>query len=556
MNVKKRLLLGVILMLLISTLACGNTQKTTPTEAASQPVLSENELVIATTPEMLAMMQEIATAFNQNHEVQVRFEAYSSKEMIELALKDNPPFYALNPDSALWFNKLSYQYNQANPGGDESLPIAIPRISNVMRFAISPVVLGVFQTKLAEVASPFHWKDLATTNLKWVHPSTNYVSGMVAVLAQFYSVTGTSRGLDSDLVNDTATLEKVKQIEETVLWYGTDEFSMLEKVKTDGIATIDALVLQESAILQWNSQNSEKLAAVYPFEGAAWADHPLALVERYANDGDIPVKVRDAYAAFTATLLSQPVQELVISHGFRPTQPMPISLMSYEPFASNGNSGLVDINQPQTTLQIPNYNTLQVVENIWAYIKKPANIVLVVDVSGSMDADGKLEKVKQALLAFIDNMVGINDRLMIVIYSADLYQYGSLDRQLDSAYREELKNYITSLQPQSSTAMIDAAAYSYEQLYQFVLNQPQQNMSNIVVLMTDGMENASLKSMRQVENEILTQQQVRINVFAVAFGKDADFSLLQQFAEWTQGQLWQDSTIDILEIYAIISQYF
>jgi len=54
---------------------------------------------------------------------------------------------------------------------------------------------------------------------------------------------------------------------------------------------------------------------------------------------------------------------------------------------------------------------IQVIEDYRDYIKKPTNVILVVDTSGSMADKSKLPKVQAALVTFIGNITGKKDRL-------------------------------------------------------------------------------------------------------------------------------------------------
>ena len=162
------------------------------------------------------------------------------------------------------------------------------------------------------------------SNFHWNHPSTAYASGLLATLAEFYAGAGVNRGLTEDLATQTTTLDYVKKVEGTVRFYGEGESAILDRLKKDGTSLLDAFVAQEQIVLRWNSENpGQKLVAIYPVEGTLWADHPLALLERYTDYDHSPLTnaQRDTYYEFTRYLLGDEAQKQVLAGGYRPVRP-------------------------------------------------------------------------------------------------------------------------------------------------------------------------------------------------------------------------------------------
>jgi len=73
--------------------------------------------------------------------------------------------------------------------------------------------------------------------------------------------------------------------------------------------------------------------------------------------------------------------------------------------------------------------------------------------------------------------------------------------------------------------------------------------------MTDGRENASRTNLSSLERTI-SQGKVPVVIFSIAFGRDADTSIMKRLAEVTNGQFRQAETFDIEELYKLISTYF
>ena len=141
------------------------------------------------------------------------------------------------------------------------------------------------------------------------------------------------------------------------------------------------------------TQPGDRFVAIYPTEGSLWTDHPLALLELGAQPEDLPVtdNQRLTYAAFTDYLTGDEAQQRLLATGYRPAD-LSIPLDSAgSPFAVRTPS--VDWRQPQTTLQMPSPSVVDVVLDAWRYTKRPTNVYLVVDTSGSMDGR-KIERTR------------------------------------------------------------------------------------------------------------------------------------------------------------------
>ena len=566
MNTRFSRLLIILGILLVST-ACGfsftGSETPTPGPAATP---DPNALAIAASPEMSPLLGKLAEQFNNQQKgqsgfVPVKILTLSPADMVSTALQPDPVFQALNPDSSIWLSKLSNEWGLAfanETAGSDAFPISRQRYSLPQRFATSPVVIAMWE-KVAQAMGwpdqPIGWNTLQErasqdANFRWNHPSTAYASGLLSTLAEFYAGAGVNRGLTEDLAIQDTTLEYVKKVEGTVRFYGESESAILERLKKDGTNLLDAFVAQEQIVLRWNSENpGQRLVAVYPIEGTLWADYPLALLERYADFDPTPLSSaqRDTYYEFSKFLVDDSVQQQVLAGGYRPVN-LSIDLQSSgSPFKDNPS---VDALQPKTTLPVPPYPVIQVIEDYRAYIKKPTNVILVVDTSGSMADSSKLPRVQTALTAFMANIKGKNDRLGLIDFS-DRIKYNSGVQSFDASFKNTLDARVKSLRAEGNTAVIDSVLEAYNTLQE--LNDPL--AINAIVVMTDGKENASRTNITNLER-VLTQGKVPVVVFSIAFGKDADTGIMKRLAEVTNGQFRQAETFNIEELYKLISTYF
>jgi len=525
------------------------------------------ELTLAASPLMAPVLTELAATFNEqalqtadNERMTVQIVAVEPAKMVTEALA-RPNFQAISPDSSLWIDRLESRWQAQNRQEAEEgiVPVGQQRTSGQTRYAISPVVIVAWEAVARDLGWPdkavgwqtIQQKATADPDFKWNHASTNTASGLLATLAEFYAGAGLTRGLTEEIATAQSTLDYVQAVERTVRFYGEGEEVILQHLADEGRGFLDAFVAQERVVIEWNrKQPNEQLVAIYPAEGALWTDHPLALLELGAPSDDLAVTAnqRLTFQAFAEYLLDEAAQNSLLAAGYRPAD-LTIDLDSAQsPFA---NTVAVDWRQPQTTLQMPPPAVIEVVQNAWSYTKRPTNVYLVVDTSGSMTEGNKLARTQEALRAFVEQIKGQRDQIGLVDFASGLKGFTPL-RPLDDAVREDLLQQIDGLQADGGTALIDAVYDTTNDL----LATGDTEAINAVVVMTDGQENESNRSLNELQQLIRSYPEQRLVIFTVAFGDDADEELLNAIAEIGTGQMRRANETDIEELYRIISTYF
>ncbi|NOZ71647.1 MAG: VWA domain-containing protein [Chloroflexi bacterium] len=248
--------------------------------------------------------------------------------------------------------------------------------------------------------------------------------------------------------------------------------------------------------------------------------------------------------------LRQPEQQnFILAQGFRPADlSIPIDGPDSPLTPANG----VDPKQPQTTLQMPGPSVVRVVQNVWVYTKRPSNVYLVVDTSGSMSGE-KIRNVRTALQSFVNQIQGAEDRVGMVEFSGYVYNIIPLQKMTDE-HRQTLQDEIAILDAQGDTALLDAVRAAMVRLQR----ENDSERINAIVAMTDGLENASATTLRELTREIEQQNRsgARIVIFTIAYGDDADLDTLRTLAEASGGQMRIGNPDTIRELYRLLSQYF
>lgn len=502
-------------------------------------------LDLAYSPEKDALMQDILARFHKaNYKtpsglpMKINATKMDAADIVEAARAGK--FTAISPDSSLWLAQI-------DAGRERAL------VGESSRFAVTPIVIAMWNEVAQSLGYPqksIGWQDLlgkaqSDANFKWSHPSTSSASGLLATLAMFYAGAHKTRALSEEDVKNRATLDYVSALEKTVRYYGEGEQATIDQVLARGRSYLDAFVVSERLVIYFNSKSSTKLVAIYPAEGTLWQDHPLALLEQPGLTDD----QRLTFRRFRDFLLSPEIQKLILQSGYRPVD---LNLRLDDPASPLKTQNGVDPAQPQTTLQMPSAAILEKAQASWYLAKRPANIYLVADTSGSMGEQDKLTQAIDALSTFLDQVQGERDRVGLVPFASRVYN--AIPPQDIGAQRAMLKSQVRAFKANGQTALLDAVAYAYDDLQK----RGDRERINAIVVMTDGIENASSIKLNTLTDKIKrgNASGVPVVVFCIGYGNDADWKVLNALADATGGFARRADPETIRKLYKILSTYF
>jgi Ca-activated chloride channel family protein len=394
-------------------------------------------------------------------------------------------------------------------------------------------------------------------------------SGLSALVAQAYAANGKTEGLSvEDLAKDT-TDEFARQIESAVLHYGDTTLTFLNNwyradQRGNPYQYASAVAVEEKSVIDYNTGNPDgvlqegeeprkpkvPLVAIYPDEGTLYSDNPLYVLDADWVDED------EAAAAklFVSFVQQRDNQQKILKYGFRPGNP-DVALGS--PIdESNG----VDPNEPQTLLEVPGPEVLTQLLDDWQDQRKPARVLLLVDVSGSMSdvadtdtGDTKLDLAKQATITALDQF-NDDDEVGLWVFSTDLGTKDDPEGQYVELVptgrigdiKESLKTKVRDLVPTNGTPLYRATQLAYEE--QLAKYDPAR--INAVVLLTDGVnDDGEPDDDRDQLTDLLSKlsdraegdQTQAVRVFPISYGENADLPTLRRIAESSQAALY-DST--------------
>ena len=432
---------------------------------------------------------------------------------------------------------------------------------------LSPVVIAMWRSMAEALGWPdqaLGWSDIAQMaispegwsaygfpewgSFKFGHTHPGYSnSGVVAIIAQTYAGAGKQRGLTVQDLKDPKVADFMAKVQASIIHYGTSTGFFGERMFERGPSYLSAAVLYENLVV---AQESKRLAgessqlpvvAIYPKEGTFWSNHPYILL----NAPWVTADQKEAATEFENFLLAREQQLKALEFGFRPADPtIPLSAPLD---ALHG----VDPSQPKTILEIPTAEVIAGIQDLWQQNKKPVDLVVVMDISGSMSGE-KISAARTSLIQFIERL-DERDRLQVILFNQDVISLTPLTEV--GPKRQEITQRISGVIEEGNTSLYDATIQAYSELQ---ANGDPSHIRAIVVL-SDGQDTESVNSLGQVLQSIgqsVEEGGNAIKLFTIAFGEDADTEILKQIAEITGGKQYNSDPQNIRKIYDEIATFF
>lgn len=452
-------------------------------------------------------------------------------------------------------------------------------------FMNTPLVIAMprpMAEALGWPGTPIGWDDiltLSTSSEGWAaygHPewgpfrlgktNPNFsTSGLSALIAQNYAATGKTRDLTVEDLDQPTTVRTNVAVESAVVHYGDTTLTFLNnwyRADQEGTALtyVSAVAVEEKSVIDYNLGNPDgqldpgeeprppriPLVALYPEEGTLYSDNPL-----FVLDADwVDPEEEEAARVFGEFVLRPENQQRALEFNFRPANPEVAIGTPITP--DNG----VDPDQPQTLLQVPSPPVMVALLDRWSEQRKPARVLLVMDVSGSMKdpADGgretKLDLAKTAAIDSLDDFKD-DDEVGLTVFSTGLGEGGDISIDLvpigpmsDNA--DELRRQIEGLIPTNGTPLYEITSQSFQAMYDTY--DPER--INAVVLLTDGKnddgdvadDSAQLdQTLALLRDRSQGELGRPVRVFTIGYGADADLSVLRQIAEATNAASYNAS---------------
>jgi len=200
----------------------------------------------------------------------------------------------------------------------------------------------------------------------------------------------------------------------------------------------------------------------------------------------------------------------------------------------------------------PNYHLLRI--GIKSRVVEPderpaANMVFVVDISGSMDRQDRLEQVKRCLRLLAENLRS-QDRVGLVVYGSNGRVISELTRNHDA-----ILNAISELRPGGSTNANEGLTLAYD----LARENYDSERINRIILCSDGVANVGLTDADSILEQVKQDALDGITLTALGFGMgNYNDVLMEKLANHGDGcyyyidsdeeadRLFEDGAVDLL----------
>lgn len=466
-------------------------------------------------------LEPLVQGFCKRQHVKCQIDYKGSLDIGLMLAGDTPPEVdAVWPASSLWVELYDTRR----------------RVKDLKSIDSTPVILGVRASKARElgwVGKPVRMDDILKAvqagKLSFLMTSaTQSNSGAAAYLAMLAAAFGDGSRLDPAALDDNAARAKVKTLLKGVArssgssgWLKDLYLETAQAGKPyDAMWNYEAVLKETNDALRQNG--GELLYAVYPAEGAAYADAPLGYVERGQDK-----KTRAFFDALQAYLLSAEAQARIAADGRR-TAPGMAAPARPEPDWNFDPSRVV----PSVALPEPAVisRALTLYQEV---LRRPSLTALCLDFSGSMQGQGEAQ-LKTAMRTLFNPAEASRaliqwspaDRIIVIPFDSSPRQTLTGDGSPASQAR-----LLSAIEAESSDGGTDMYACADAA---FAAMQPYLDKGYLpaVVLMTDGeSDNAEGfdTAWRQGGHEL--------PVFGVTFG-DADKDQLDKVAKLTRARVF------------------
>lgn len=446
-------------------------------------------------------------------------------------------------------------------------------LADTQATALAPVVMAIWESRLQAIRDTVGYEDVGWEELLQVLNSPNgwqdfglpsarkqvyyghtdpFVSStaLSTLIAEFYASARTNgideRTLTLPTVRNESVQDGVRDIEQLIRHYSRRTTEFKEYI-AQGTDYLDFVALEENDLLfinqgKTNIKPPERLVALYPKEGTFWHEHPMGIV----NADWVTTEQAEAARVFIQYVLSEPVQRRLMEAGFRPANPnVPLAF----PFVPENG---ITVNGPSRVLDVPAPEVIAEIQQSWQYVKKQADILLVIDISGSMESDDKINQARAAAEEFI-NSLEVQNRVSLMVFSDKLRTLVPFDR-LESN-QQELLGYIRNLRTGGGTELYQAIASAVDQMGEL----GETDRIRAVVFLSDGADTGTqgfsladatraISATRETPNPVI--------VIPVAYGRDADINSLNAIARASATRVTSGDASNITQVLDIISSYF
>jgi Ca-activated chloride channel homolog len=550
----------------------------------------ETEIHVSSSTEKAGVMRELAERYNAAGRVVSGLCAKATmsdrtsgatKNALAAGMADPPEVWL--PTSSMWLRLLEHE-GHGNLIAPDPAPQSITKSTLVI--AMPQPVAEALDAHDAQLDT---WEEvLALAQQGWSaygrsewgdfvlgrdNPETS-TSGLAATVATYHAAPGE---ITQERLNDPGVVAFVHGIESSVSRYGDEAVRFMQEIydaeqRQDAAAYrphVDAIVIQEQMAYQYNrgapggdpAQMTDErrprnpLRVVHPEDGTLELDHPFVVLA--SANADQRAVAGDFYDFLTSDDQEQRFAEV----GFRPRDD-----------AAHPTDQLVQTlglpaNQDLTFVDMPDTELLAAMVDNWDNVRRKARVLLVLDVSGSMndivhDPNGvddptKLELLIPAVQQCALDLLDDDDEVGLWTFSSNPAYVEAMPVSRLGDARGELKSRIQGLTAIGYTALYEATDRADEMMARTA--DPER--INAIVLLSDGQNTEPYPGGAQALLARLDplHRDTSIPIFTVPYGRvdTADIPTLAEIARITNAAQYDASNpLDVCGAFVQVFRNF
>lgn len=475
--------------------------------------------------------------------------------------RDQP--IAWSPGDQSWVDQANEQWQQQynKPIASESCPATVFAPLGFAMWRPMAETLGWpdepigWDTIVALAEDPQGWATYGRPEwgqFRFGHTHPAYAnSGLLAMTSFVYGVTGKTDTLTAADVYAPEVEEAMRSLEQVTSKYGRQAPALLDLMARQGPSFLHAAAVPESEVVSFNMQRGDELAFplafIFPSGGTIWAEQPYCVLD---NADWVDDEEAEAAAIFRDYLRAKPQQEKAIDNFLRPSD---TSIPLRAPLTlENGTDPRIN---PDTiaALPSPNAEVSNAVIDLFNITKRKATIILVLDVSGSMEGD-RINTARTATNEFLGRL-DANDEVGLVIFSDEVSTLAEPERVGDVV--EGLTQRVSGLIADGNTALYAAVCDAAEQMAALREEDLAAGETRLygIILLSDGEDTVGETTENQMFATCLpaNAEADGFRIYPIAFGDAADSTVLARMASVTGGRMFSADPNSISNVYISIS---
>lgn len=565
MRVAPKIALVVLALLAVAAMAAlgsrdgddegggGDTSATRP--AGGKPRQGDLKVRLAVSPEKEKLIADRVRAFNAagkviaGRRVFAELQIIASGEAADKIVRGRFEPHLWSPASSLWGRRVNFELDRPVIPRDSPSLVRTPLVLALWRPQAEALGYPRRRLGFADVArlaaDPAGWAGRGHPEwgaFRYAQTSPDFsTSGLSAMTFQYFAAAGKREGLTERDVRRAQPA--VQRFQRSVVHYGDTTSFIADEMRRGGLGYTSAVAMEEATLIDFNTRRGRQpeLVAIYPKEGTFVSDNPLIIPDA----GWVSAVERQGAELLRDYLIESIDPADAARYGFR-------SADRERPYPSPVPAGITAAG-PSRVLALPEPRTLAAISDAWSEDRKPANALVVFDLSGSMNEAGRLEAARKGLVAFTREFSS-RDRIGLLTFNdqvgAPLVAPGP-GRETLPRIRQLAPNLIAD----GGTAIYDAATVGAD----LIRRQAGTDRINAVVLMTDGEDTDSQRSMQQAVSELNGQGDSarRVRIFPIAYSAGAEGAEegLQALAQASGGKLFSGDTDDIVTVFRSVASF-